>query len=110
MWIIVNNKIDKSYNTVEPEILPIIGASLSSLIGGSGGGDLYRAYAIAQRDDIDLKITTIPRDFTAEPTEPFDPVYMNALYEVGYKHGLAGGTWQSHPPDFAVGAKSVPTN
>ena len=103
-WVVINNKVDKPYEPVGPKLVPILGASPGSLLGGSGQGDLYRIYAIAQRDDGDLKITTIPRDFTAEPTEPFDPIYMNALYELGHAHGFAGDIWLSHPPDSLVAA------
>ena len=56
--------------------------------------------AIAQRDGIDLQVTSIPQDFDLEPNEAFDPEYMRALYDLGYQTGLNGVDWSPYPPDF----------
>jgi hypothetical protein len=40
----------------------------------------------------------IPNDFDVESKEPFDPVYMNKLYELGYKMGKEGVPWLKAPP------------
>ena len=82
-------------------MLAIAGAAGGSILGGSGTGDIYKIFAIAQRDDIDLNVVSIPRDFALEAEEPFDPVYMKALYDLGYEYGLAGDRWSPQPPDFA---------
>lgn len=100
-YIVINNKLDKPYDPVRPRIFSIAGKAASSLIGGSGSGDLYRIFAVAQRDGIDLNIVGIPRDFDLEPEELFDPVYMGALYELGYKVGFEGEEWSPYPPDYA---------
>jgi hypothetical protein len=100
-YAVINNKIRKPYSPVRPRLVAIAGAAASSLLGGSGTGDLYRIFAIAQRDGIDLKVLSIPPSFDAVSTEPFDPVYMKALYDLGYEYGLAGDRWSSGPPDFA---------
>jgi predicted acylesterase/phospholipase RssA len=101
VYIVVNNKLDKSYDPVRPRVLSIAGAAVSSLIGGSGTGDVYKLYAIAQRDGIAFNVVWIPREFSIQPSEPFDPVYMKALFDVGYEYGLAGGRFVPRPPDFA---------
>lgn len=101
IYAVINNKLRKPYTPVRPRLVAIAGASASSLIGGSGGGDLYRIFAMAERDDIDLNIIGIPVEFDAEAEEPFDPVYMKALYDLGFQKGLAGDGWLPHPPDFA---------
>ena len=101
VYVIVNNKLEKPYEPVRPRIFSIAGKAASSLIGGSGSGDLYRIFAVAQRDGLDLNILGIPQDFDAEPTEMFDPVYMQALYELGYGIGLEGEAWSPYPPDYA---------
>lgn len=100
-YAVINNKIRKPYSPVRPRLVAIAGAAASSLLGGSGGGDLYRIFAIAQRDGIDLKVLSIPPSFDAVATEPFDPVYMKALFDLGYEYGLAGDRWREGPPDFA---------
>ena len=72
----------------------------SSLIGGSGTGDIYKIFAIAQRDDVAFRLISVPKEFELEAEEPFDPVYMKALYDVGYEYGLAGDRWAPRPLDF----------
>ena len=101
IYAIVNNKLTKPYVPVRPRLASIAAASASSLIGGSSGGDLYRIFAMADRDDMTLNIVGIPVEFEAEAAEPFDPVYMQALFDLGFQMGLVGGHWLPHPPDFA---------
>lgn len=101
-FVVINNKINKPYDPVRPRLAAIAGAAASSLIGGSGSGDIYKILAIAERDHIALNIVSIPRDFMMEPTEPFDPVYMKALYDLGYEYGLSGDKWLPRPEDFAT--------
>lgn len=100
-WVVINNKLQKTYEPVRPRVLAIAAKAASSLIGGSGSGDVYRIYAVAERDDAKLAVIAIPTDFDAEPTEMFDPVYMSALYQLGYDQGFSGENWSPYPPDFA---------
>lgn len=100
IFIVMNNKLQKPYDPVAPRIFPIAGSSLSSLLGGSGAGDVYKIFAIANRDDMKMQLTWVPKEFDATPDEMFDPDYMNALYDLGYQRGLAGDHWASKPPDY----------
>jgi predicted acylesterase/phospholipase RssA len=100
VYIVVNNKLKKSYAPVRPRVASIAGAAVSSLISGSGTGDIYKVHAIASRDGEDIRITWIPPDFDMESAELFDPVYMTALYDLGYEAGRAGTDWSTYPPDF----------
>ena len=100
IYVLINNKLQKPYEIVRPRVLAIAGSAISSLLGGAGAGDIYKIYAIAERDDMDLHVTWIPRDFDAISEEIFDPKYMKALYDLGYEHGLAGDRWIDRPPDF----------
>jgi hypothetical protein len=92
---------------VRPRLASIAGAAASSLIGGSGGGDLNKMFATAQRDGAALNVVGIPPDFDVEQTEAFDPVHMNALYDLGDEYGLAGDRWRPYPPDFALGGRGA---
>ncbi len=102
VFVIINNKLSKPYAPVRPRLFSIAGSSASSLLSGAGTGDIYKIFAIAQRDGIDLNIIWIPEEFDGESNEVFDPVYMKALYDLGYEHGLAGDRWQPNPPGYAV--------
>ncbi|MEO0823878.1 MAG: patatin-like phospholipase family protein [Pseudomonadota bacterium] len=108
VYVVLNNKIQKSYSPVDADLFSIAGTAVSSLLVGSGSGDVYRFFAIAQRDGIDLQITSIPQDFDSEPEEPFDPTYMRALYDLGYETGRKGVDWSAYPPDFVPWPSPTP--
>ena len=55
-------------------------------------------YANAQRDRILFKSIWVPESFTMEETEPFDPVFMKALYQLGLEMGRNGIPWATQPP------------
>jgi hypothetical protein len=82
--------------------MSIATTSLSSLIRTQGLGDLNRLYLTSTRDGMDFHLAYIPKDFTAEPQETFDPVYMRQLYEHGFKLAEAGYPWAWIPPDLKV--------
>ncbi len=103
LFVVINNQLRKSYEPVRPRIVPIAAASVSSLIGGAGTSDIYKIFAIAERDNIELNIISIPSSFTQEPEEPFDSDYMRKLFDVGFEHGLASDRWSPYPPDFDPG-------
>lgn len=102
LYVIINNSLVKPYHPVAPGILSIAERAASSLISGSGGGDLYKIYAVAARDNIDFRAVWVPHEFDLEPAEAFDPAYMKALYDLGYRYGLEGNHWRNHPPNFAL--------
>ena len=56
LYLIMNNDLAPPYAPITPRIAAIGGAAVSSLIRGSGTGDLYKLYLIAQRDDIEFEV------------------------------------------------------
>ncbi len=102
LYVVMNNKLKKPYRPVEPRLIPIASAAASSLLGGSGAGDIYKIFTIAQRDGIDLNVMAVPSDFSVESTEVFDPAYMKGLYQLGYEIGLKGENWSDLPPGFVA--------
>jgi hypothetical protein len=108
LYVIVNNQLRKPYKPVKPSLLSIAGTAASSLIGGSGSGDIYRILATTQRDGVDLRIQSIPPDFEADSEEPFDPVYMRRLYDLGLELGRSGDRWIPHPIDYLPLASREP--
>lgn len=98
LYVIRNGKITPEYSKVKPKLASIVGKSISSLIKTQGIGDLYRMYANAQRDGIAFRAIWIPDSFTMKEPAPFDPAYMDALFELGYGTGRNGIPWEVHPP------------
>lgn len=98
IFIIRNNQIGVRYEEVELDVLSIAGRALSSLTSTQGVGDLYRIYAVTQREGIEFNLASIPQDFVPNPKEAFDPVEMKRLYDLGYNMALNGYPWDKLPP------------
>jgi predicted acylesterase/phospholipase RssA len=98
-YVIRNSPLSPHKANVEPpNIFQIAGKSVSSLIRTQGIGSIYAIYLGARRDGIDFNLAYIPETFDVEATEPFDPVYMKALFEVGYELAKSGYPWVKVPP------------
>ena len=63
-------------------------------------GDLFRIYALAQREGATFQWITIAEGVELQGAETFDPVRMSELYEIGYRTARAGPEWELHPPAF----------
>jgi hypothetical protein len=100
VYIIRNGTFAPKYKKTEASTLAIAARSIDTLILNQGIGDIYRMYADAKRDKTDFNVASIPADFSVPSKSPFDPVYMRALYQEGYKLELAGEAWQKVPPGF----------
>jgi len=100
VFIIRNNQIEPRYEPVNRNILSIAEKSLSNLTTSQGIGDLFRIYLITQKDDIDFNLAFIPESFIPDPKEPFDPVEMKRLYNLGYEMAKNGYPWQKYPPFY----------
>ncbi|MGF1529068.1 MAG: patatin-like phospholipase family protein [Candidatus Competibacterales bacterium] len=108
LWVIVNNDLAPPHQTLRPRITDIGEAAVSSLIRGSGVGDVYRLYAIAQRDEIDLKVTWIPSEIPcAKPEEEFDRAFMRCLYGHAGDLFRGGQLWRNTPPFFTASSADL---
>jgi predicted acylesterase/phospholipase RssA len=103
LYVIRNARLDPEWAQVEPRTLPIALRSISCLIQNQGIGDLYRIYAIAQRDQIDFNLIFIPRSFKVPKRHDFDTQYMKSLFEVGDRMGSEGIQWFKSPPVLLSG-------
>ena len=102
VYVIRNSFLDPNYLGMKRNLLPIGMRTIDSLIRTQGIGDLYQIYALTKRDGNEFNLAYIPPDFTEEPKEEFDPVYMTKLYERGYQMGLDGYPWKKAPPGFII--------
>lgn len=100
VWVIRNAPLVFRYEQVARSLFDIAGRSISGLIRSNGIGDLYRIWLTAIRDGFDFRLASIPFDFDVEPSEPFDPVHMKALFERGRSDILTGEAWRDHPPQI----------
>jgi hypothetical protein len=82
---------------------PIALRAITCLIQNQGLGDLYRIFAITQRDHVDFNLAYIPRSFQVQHTADFDPHYMKALFDPAEQMAEEGRAWEKHPPVLVSG-------
>ncbi len=99
-WVIRNARLDPDWSQVERRTLSIAGRAISSLIQTQGRGDLFRIFALTQRDGVDFNLAYIPATFNAPRPEDFDTAYMRALFQFGYDAAAKGYPWEKAPPGF----------
>ena len=102
VFVIRNSRLDPHAAVVNRKLLPIAGRSISSLIRTQGVGDLYRIFALAERDNLDFNLAYIPASFDQAPEELFDVEWMRKLFQLGYEAGKAGFEWSKSPPMYGV--------
>jgi hypothetical protein len=107
VYVIRNSRILPHWEATKPKILPIAARAMSSLISTQGVGDLYQIYLGCLRDDMDFNLARIPDSFDKTYDQDFDPVYMTALYELGYEHAKNGYAWEKLPPDYVLDANQL---
>jgi predicted acylesterase/phospholipase RssA len=98
LYVIRSSKLTPGWSEVERRTLSIAGHAVASLITTQGVGDLYRIYAIAQRDRVDFNLAFIPNSFNAPHPQEFDTDYMRALFKAGYDLAAQGQPWVKRPP------------
>ena len=93
LYIIRNGKLVPEFEPVKSTTLSIASRSISTLIKTQGMGDLNRLYNDAQKTKMGYHLAVIPPHFNKVSEEPFDPVYMKALFELGYAQAINGYPW-----------------
>jgi predicted acylesterase/phospholipase RssA len=97
-YIIRNGKLDPNYSASKRQTLSVAGRSISTMLTASGKNDVLRVYFLAKRDGIDYNLAYIGSDFTTTEAGIFEPPYMRALYDYGYRQGAGGHPWHKLPP------------
>ena len=97
LYVVNNSRPALAWETAPRRIVPILLRSVDSLIRTQGIGDLAQIYLLSQRDGLQFHLAFIPSDFTEQPQEKFDPVYMGKLFELGRQQASAGYPWTTGP-------------
>jgi hypothetical protein len=100
IFVIRNSQLSTEWKTVRPRVTAIAQRSLGALIRSQGIGDVNQIYLRALRDQIDFNLAYIPPSFDMKPQEEFDPVYMRALFQLGYQMAKDGFPWKKDPIGF----------
>lgn len=93
VWLIQNKALWPEYDTQSLSLSSLAGRTLEILIKSQTMGDIAEIIAVANRDGFELNALTIPEEFDIQKSELFDPNYMRALYEVGFRTGATSTSW-----------------
>ena len=97
LFIVRNSLMRPEYAVIKPRIAPITTRAVETLIKSQADGDIYRLYAIAQRDHLDFNLAFIPDEFERGTTEEFNKKEMNRLFDLGFTTGSKGYPWAKIP-------------
>ncbi|MBS7811415.1 patatin-like phospholipase family protein [Roseococcus pinisoli] len=95
-YVIRNGRINVEASATSRGVFSIARRSAATLLHFSGISDINRIYLTTQRDGVAFRLAFIGSEFQADRREPFDPPFMQALFDYGY--ALASQPWHTVPP------------
>ena len=99
-YIIRNARLHPDWSETTRHTLTIAQKAVGLLINYNGVGDLYKAFMLSKKQNSSFNLAFIKDDFEVQHKEDFEPEYMKALYNYGYKLAEQGYPWDHGPPGF----------
>jgi hypothetical protein len=99
-YIIRNGRLFRPEQQVKRQTLAIAGQAIATMTAANGMNDLYRIYLTTERDGVDYNLIYLDDEFNVPYEGPFNKIYMNTLFEFGYRKGAAGIVWHKQPPGY----------
>jgi hypothetical protein len=103
-YIIRNARLDPDHAQTERRTISIASRAIGTMLAASGQNDVMRTYFVSRRDGVDYNLAYIGSDFVADRPGEFDPAYMQALYDYGYREARDGQAWHKVPPGLRARA------
>jgi hypothetical protein len=101
VYVIMNGKLQPSFETVGGSVPAIAGRSLSTMLQTRSRATLTDTSNLARRNGVGFHLATIPADFQeAASAMAFDTKEMKRLYAYGYALGASGKAWASSPSGY----------
>ena len=98
IYILVNKKLERTFELVSNSTLDVASRSISSLTQAQTRSVILSTYDFAKRNRLGFHLSYIERDYPEPASAGFDTAYMRSLYEYGYAKAAAGRAWTSTPP------------
>jgi hypothetical protein len=98
LFVIHNGQLQSVPRPTSRSLRSIGLRSLESASKAAFVGDLFRVYAVSQREEAGFNWITMPNGVELAGDELFDPVLMRGLFDLGYANALAGQVWATVPP------------
>jgi hypothetical protein len=98
IYILVNKKLERTFELVSNSTLDVASRSLSSITQSQTRSVIFSTYDFAKRNRWGFHLSYIERDYPASLSEGFDTAYMRTLYQHGYEKAASGRAWTSTLP------------
>lgn len=98
LYIIMNTRLSPNYEQTKATTTGLAKRTLLTLIKQQAISDLYKLYVEAKNNGIAYRMASVPDSFNKIPKEPFDRVYMKALFDKGFSLAQNGYSWATKPP------------
>jgi hypothetical protein len=98
IYIIKNGYISPVYKEVPDNLFAIAERTVDSITNAQGIGDLYQLYTVTKKKMRDFNLAYIPESHISKAKEFFDPVEMQALFDLGFQQASQGYPWKKSPP------------
>ncbi|MBR1120834.1 patatin-like phospholipase family protein [Bradyrhizobium lablabi] len=98
IYILVNKKIERTFELVPNGTIDVASRSLSSITQSQTRSVIFSTWDFARRNRFGFHLSYIERDYPSSSSNGFDTAYMRALYQYGYEKAAAGRAWSSELP------------
>src|SRR6202166_1709076 len=100
LYVVINTGLQPDFQIVNRSTPSILTGTVCAAVKVDTRLMIDRAYLAAKRSGVDFNIATIPADFSAPSRGPFDPDYMNALFQLGENLGKSAAPFANQPPPY----------
>lgn len=97
VYVIRNGKVAPEPQSIKPKALAVVKRSLNTMLKVAAVKDIHRVYITAKKNHIDFSYIDIPVTYLSENKQAFDPVEMNALFNLGFLKASKDGFWIIEP-------------
>lgn len=97
-YVIRNGRMDSESQVTSRVLFSIASRSVATLVHFSGVAAVYQVYLTALRDQVQFRLAYVGPEFEAERREPFDPLFMRALFDYAHEQARSGYPWATRPP------------
>ena len=105
IYIIRNGYTDAVWEEVPDKLISIADRTVDTMIKAQSVGDIYQLYTFTKLGRGDFNLAYIPATHVSKAKEFYDPVEMQALFDLGFREASQGYPWRKSPPGIGEAEK-----
>lgn len=98
IYVIRNGYTDAVWEEIPDKIPAIAERTIETMLNTQSVGDIIYLYAFTRARNGDFNLASIPVTHVSKAKELFDPVEMQALFDLGFEEASQGYPWRKLPP------------